>query len=212
MENLSKVLLVVAILSVVVAGVNVFMVTLAVPTGFASVEQGNATLNIQATASINFTNRLIDWGTGSVNNTCNSATLITNGTNTPNCAIGWNAVSRGLVLENIGNTNVNVNLTTSSNATTFIGGTADGGPVYQWLLNYDSADGDGESLSCVSGFADNVTYANVPNLPGDGRIVCGNFSYLDAADEFEIDLKITIPQDASVGSRFSLITATATAI
>ena len=163
-------------------------------TGHAT-DLGTANLTITSQASINFTTESINWGIGSVNENAILAHLVTNGTVTNG---NWTPVSQGLTIRNDGNCFVKLNLTTSNNATDFIGGTSP---------EYNLAVSDNESSSCISGLASSFTAATAEMQPG-----CWNLSFADASDSLDIDVQLMIPPDALPGSKGSFITATATVI
>lgn len=162
-------------------------------------DAGSANLSIQSVATVNFTTAIINWGDGAVVEDAGHALLdSTNGTVEDG---NWTPNSAGLILQNDGNVNVRINLTASNNATTFIGGTVDGGPLYEIKTNYS------EIGSCVSGLASSYYTANTSQMPS-----CGNLTYVNTNDTLRIDVRVVIPQDAEVGVKGSVITATATAV
>jgi hypothetical protein len=217
-KTVTKTLMIVAVIAVALSIVGLFTTLNKIgeirQTGYAPQTQGNATLEVVGVASINFTNFLINWTTGSVNNTgaCQpfSYTILnTSGGLFCSSTPGWIAVNNGLVLENDGSVNINLTLSSDKNAAQFIGGDSPVTPQYQWWLNTVPADGDGETGSCVAGFLDSSGWVDVSTT---SRNVCQNFTHPTANDEIEIDLQIRIPQNAPVGVKISTITATATAI
>jgi len=193
-------LMIIAIIAVVFAAVNLVIIInkiggIETLTGFA-IDTGTANLSITGVAQINFTTYVIDWGSGYVNASELSCELNTNGIN--NCT-DFTTVSTGLILENIGNVNVTLNLTSDKNAASFIGG-SDVTPIYEWNVS------ESEAGSCQP--ATNITsYTTVTTT---SQLACEQFGY-DTLDTLEIDLKVVIPSDA-VGTKGSTITATATAI
>lgn len=206
----TKALMVIAVVAVVIAAVNVISIVSVGQTGFASTEIGNATLEIEGKASINFTNNLINWSTGSVDveGGYENATLISNGTNIGH--VGWLTVSTGLVLENDGNTDVTLNLSSDNSATA---GADNGFPgddpdttdeLFQWQLNQIA-----EAGSCTGTGLQDTTWTNVA-YP-DSKEVCDDFNWDNANDEIEIDLLVRIPKGTPVGAKVNVITATAVA-
>lgn len=164
-------------------------------TGYAT-DAGTANLTIMSQATVNFTTEIINWGSGAVNEGASNATLVSNGTVTLG---NWTVVSQGLTIQNDGNANVKLNLTTSNNAANFIGG---GGPLYR--LNVSNNESNN---SCASGLAPSWYDADTTSQSG-----CLNFTYYDARDALDIDVLIRVPQDATPGAKGSVITATATTI
>jgi hypothetical protein len=214
--DVTKALMAVAVLAVAIAAVNVIttITQIGKVSGYYSspIETGNATLIVQGTAAINFSNNFINWSTGYIISGATYAYLHTNytagqvstyssgGCIAPTCGALWQNISSGLRLQNVGNNNVNITLISDKDAAAFIGGT---GPVYQWALNYD-----GNGTSCVSGLID-TNYANVAT--GSVRTECGNFSYTPN-NLIQIDLLVGVPGNSPAGSKVSIITATASVL
>jgi hypothetical protein len=169
-------------------------------TGYVT-DTGTANLTIEASAAINFTTDSINWGTGHVADTYQYAVLDTEGTVTN--SVDWSTVSSGLALENIGNVNVSINLTSSKNATDFIGGGSGAipDPTFKWKVS------ESEANSC-QGATSITSYTEATTI---SQLACSNMGYLDSADVLEIDLELNIPSDA-IGVKGAIITATATAI
>ena len=165
--------------------------------GYATTDTGTASLSVTALTDIEFTDDAIAWGAGSVDAGNASATLYTDAGG----SIGnsnWALESTGLTLENKGNVNVSVELSSlKENATAFIGGTS---PSYKWLVS--SADG-----GCAGGDIKITPYADV----NASRLACSNLQFIDATDTMRIDIKVVVPYDAS-GAKSDTITATATAL
>lgn len=199
LKNKNKILFIIAIVVIVLASINLavtFYKTGWVQklTGHAT-DIGTANLTIVSQATITFTTESINWGTGRVNESAGSAYLdsegyVVNG--------NWTKVSQGLTLRNDGNCNVLLNFTTSNTADGFIGGTA---PNYRIKVTAN------ESSSCTAGLASSYAVAT-----GASQAGCSNFTYYDAQDLLDIDVNLTIPQDALPGAKGSTITATATVI
>lgn len=244
----TKVLMAVAVFAVLIAAVNMVATfakvseTKAQIAGFASSEQGNATLEVVGIASIIFSNNLINWSDGAVdvangftyanltsNNTLGGGAPVTpeSGNRTAGSygnagdAGSFNNVTRGLVIENVGNSNVSLMLNSSLNAALLIGGTS---PLFQWQLNQVTTDDtggatDGEANSCkLGGLANGLQYATWTDVPygGVGYYVCGNLTQVGNNggfnNEVEIDLRLAVPQDAPTGKKNATITATAAVI
>ena len=197
-----NILMVVAIIVVTFALVNLIIQfdDVIELTGFATgTDTGTANVTIMSQASVQFTANTIDWGTGRVNATETSALLVTNGTVKEG---NWTEVSQGLLLQNDGNTNVSVTLT-STVANDFIGGLA-ATNSYQLLV---SDTGAGEANSCDS---EHLIMNTFTEVDGAEQSACTNFSYYDAQDLIEIDVLLRIPEDATPGLKSATITASAT--
>jgi len=202
MKSIDNIFMIIAIIAVCFAAFNLAITINKIGdfkslTGYV-LDTGTANLTIEAAAVINFTNEVINWGAGHVNETLTSATLTTEGVMN---GTDWNNITSGLVLENIGNVNVTLNLTSSNNAASFIGGDTVS-PEYQWKFS------ENETGSCDATI-NITTYTNV-NTDAGGTHACINLGY-DTLDTLIIDLRLLIPSNA-IGTKGSVITATATAI
>jgi len=153
-------------------------------TGYAVSENVTGVVNVTITsaAALNFTTALLDFGAGAVVGGQTNATLISNGTNTSWTGPG---TTGELVLENIGNVNVSLTLSTDINVTEHIGGES---PSFKAKVTNSS----GEEGACTTGnFTD---YAEINQTL---QIACANFAYDDAFDSIDIDFEVVIPSDAS---------------
>ncbi len=165
-------------------------------TGRASTDYGYVNITIESSANINFTTDSIDFGAGQVSGGGFSALVNSNGVSENGT---WNQTNQSLHLENIGNVNVSVDLTSDSDALTFIGGT---NPGYQWNVS------NNETNSCTPGITiDLDTYFNAST---EGVRVCDVLNYEDSADSIFINVGLSIPSDSNTGNLSSIITATAT--
>jgi hypothetical protein len=164
-------------------------------TGYAS-DTGEANVTVESSASVQFFTSTINWGSGSVDEAASFSYMDTEG----NEADGnFTAVSQGLTLQNDGNCNVTFTLTSSNIASQFIGGTS---PVYNIKLS------DNESDSCCG--ANSIsTYTNATSA---AQQACDNFSYSGSNNTVDVDINISIPEDATSGAHGSIITATAECI
>lgn len=167
-----------------------------------STDTAQANLSITSQAQLEFTVNSVDWGEGFVNESTVFALLdtegnVVNGTN-------WNAVTQGLVLENKGNVNLTLNLSSSKNATEFIGTGLSTTPTFMWKFS------DNESGACA------VTYSgglgSYTDIATDGNVlVCSDFLWANDNDTILLDLKVTIPTDA-IGTKGVILTATGTSL
>jgi hypothetical protein len=188
----NNILLVVAVIAVTMALFNLIIQfdNLREFTGFAT-DTGTANLTIVSQASIEFTTNIINWGSGAVDEAPTYATINSEGTVTDG---NWTTVSQGLTLQNDGNSNVSVTLTTVT-AANFIGGTS---PTYKLKVS------NNQSNSCGSNSMSSYT-----ETTGSAQNACLNFGCDDDHDAIDIDVQLTIPEDA-VGEKGAVITATAT--
>lgn len=203
----TELLMFVAIIAVALASINLIITINKVGdfrtlVGFAT-DTGAANLTISSKVAVNFSyDDRLDWGSGTITGTNSSLELtsdgIMNGT-------GFNNITDGLVIVNVGNTDCTLNLTASKNAASFIGGSSIT-PVFQWNVTYN------ESGSCpnplgANGLKNITSWTDVTTTSGGTR-ACDNFTWRNAEDELEIHLRIVIPDDAE-GTKGVTITAEA---
>ena len=111
-------LMFVAVVAVALASINLIITINKIGdfkslTGFMA-DTGTANLTIQSNIQIKFNLSNINWGSGYVSTGNETAELNTEGFMN---GTGWYNISQGLILENIGSTDCQVNLTASKNAT-----------------------------------------------------------------------------------------------
>ncbi len=184
-----------------------------IPVMFAPSNVSNATVNvtIKTNVAINFSDNIIEWGTGFLPAGLDAVNLSThdgqNGTN-------WNNESTGFVLDNIGTVNVTLFLRTDKDNATFIGGTDQGagGPLYQYMV---SNAVPGETDSCVPTPGFNLGQYYDVNITAPGTEVCGDgisgpgLNYITGNNSIRIDILVRIPKDASPETKTSVMTAVA---
>ena len=169
-------------------------------TGYVVESRGVVNVSIDRTAAINFTTDFINFGNGSVSAGSSSAILESN--NTVAIEGGWNwTIPQNFTLVNIGNADVKLDLMTNKDAAAFIGGTS---PEYQYSIS------DAESGSCGTSIIFDQWYTVNTVSPGD--TVCTSFSFADAHDLIQINVRLVIPSDSSTGNFTDTFTATATAL
>ena len=204
--NQNKLLLYVAAAALIVSVAGAFVTYLSVSqlattiSGFAT-STGQANLTVESVVQVNFTTNFVSWGSGRVNPGQSLAQLTTLETNNVTNGNWTLTVPGGFRLENIGNTNVTLDLLAGKTAAQFLGGT---GPVYQWNVS------NVEATSCANNQTTLMTWFNV-NITSPGTRFCGNFTYYNAADLIRIDINLTVPYDSISGALTDTITATATA-
>lgn len=175
-------------------------------TGFAT-SQSNATVNltVNAITAINFTTNFINFGSGTVSAGSGNATLDTSaGTVTGG---NFTANSAGFVLENIGNTNLSLDIYTTKSAASFLGGTS---PLYQYNVSNVEASACANTTGAVGTLPLN-TFQTV-NTTSPGTRVCDVFRFLDSTDRIRIDLRLGVPYDSTTGALTDTIVATATSL
>ncbi|MFH1064362.1 MAG: hypothetical protein V1729_04740 [Candidatus Woesearchaeota archaeon] len=179
-------------------------------TAAATTDQAVARLNITSRASINFTISSVDWGSGYVNETVYYCQLNTEGLNDPGNCTNFTTVSEGLRIENDGNRNVQLNISTNNTAAQFLGGT---GPLYQWKFGFNESDSCGSAgvgSTCVTN-ASALNYQSYTTTPTTSVEVCPCFRSDNTNDVLNLELQLRVPSDSFTGLRESTITAVATA-
>lgn len=199
-QKMSNVLTIVAVLAVSIALVNLAITINKIGdikefTGHAT-DTGDVNVTIVNQAVITFNTSTINWGSGAVDEGQVSATLDTDAGTVTNG--NWTAIGYSLSLQNDGNTNMSFTLQSDTDADGFIGGA---NPTYKVKVSNNETNACG-SISHWSSF-DHINTTEVE--------ACSNMGYLVGADLVNIDIQLTIPQDA-VGVKGSVITATGTPI
>jgi hypothetical protein len=198
----SKDILLVVVIIAAVAALSVFIVSYSryeKITGYAT-SSGTVNITVESNIGINFTISNITWGSGRVTEGREFAYLDTAMRNATAVSGGnWTANSNGLMVENIGNTNLTLDLATWKNATVLLGGVSVT-PVYQYNVTNNLTS------SCTGGAATFTagTWYDV-NSSGNASIVtgtriCGNFTPYNSSNTIRIDIRLTVPRDAKVGT------------
>ena len=177
---------IIIIISIAAIGINI--------TGHAT-DDATVNITITSTASINFTVDFVNFTDGNVNAGAIGATLDTEGTVTNGT---WGATSSGFTLENIGNVNVSLNMTSDKNASVFLGGT---NPTFKYKITEDEAG------ACEKNNASSYIDLNI-----SGLIVCYPFVFHNGIDEVSVDIELFVPSDSNTGEQTATITAVATSI
>ena len=188
----------------VIVAIAIGLVSIALPnakfTGYANehpTDSGYLNLSIDAITSINFTTNTIDFGTGQVKVAADATTctLASNGTKSDGCeGFVGGGTSQGFVIENTGNEDVSLTITSGKTASTLIGGTS---PAYQYKS---------------SGAACATPVTSFTSLTGGADAVCSNLTKINAGDTATIDIQVVIPTDSKTGALSDTLTATATAL
>jgi hypothetical protein len=192
-EVLFYISIILLIISIVIFSVNVFKFT-----RITGKTTGTANLTVEGWLQINFTTNNINWQSGSVTAGQDFAVLVSNNTVTDG---NWTAVASGLVIENIGNINVTLALTSALDAGGLLAGT---NPAYQW--NVSNIEDD----SCVfnAGTSEGVFY----DVSTGGTTFCDGFNYNSTQDSVRVDILLRVPSGSKTGALGDTITATATAV
>ncbi|MBU1203551.1 MAG: hypothetical protein KKG60_00605, partial [Nanoarchaeota archaeon] len=157
--------------------------------GFGTLGEVNVTISSQI--SLNLTYPDINFGTGYVTAGSHDYACLNSEDGT---ATGWSAGSveaAGIVVENIGNTDINVTFNMAQNVTSWVGGT---NPRFEFKSS------DNESNSCnneVTAWTavDQTTTGNITTNNLNASI-CGNLTARSPADSINFNVNLTIPSDA----------------
>jgi len=154
-------------------------------TGFAVTdnETGVVNVTISGSGALNFTTAILDFGAGAVNGGQAGATINSEGSQGEGT---WAAQNGQLVLENIGNVNVSLTLSTNKSVADFIGGTS---PTFK-AKTTDSASNTG---ACTG----TETFSSYATINTTLQTACSVFGYSSALDEIDIDFELYIPNDAT---------------
>jgi hypothetical protein len=176
----------------------------AVFTGYATV--GWINISIGSYASINFTADIINFSSGVVDGGKSDASL--------NTSVGtvingnWTPVATGLVLQNIGNVNISVDMTSAAgNATNFIGGSSAIPPLY--MINISNNGSSSKGACALAG--NGVTLGTFIHMNASRRI-CDQMLFYTTNNTIRIDVFLRIPQDSYRGKLNDSLSVTATAV
>ena len=205
MENKSQNLLL--IITFVILGIAVFNFALTMKkvgdferlTGFAT-DTANASVYIESQASIRFILSEVNFGSGSVVNGSDNATLNTEGVNTS--WTGENYTGLPLEVENIGNVNVTLYFSANNTPAQFLGS---GSPEYQIKVS----NNESEPGSCVVAIGN---FSDYGDLTTSNQLACSNFGFDPDRNQLLIDIQLVIPAGAEPGNKTSTITAEAFSI
>ncbi len=136
------------------------------------------------------------FGSGVVNA---SGTILDTDATSTNIGL-FTELSDPLVIENTGDINVSVDISTDTEAAAFIGGTS---PSFKWKV----------SASSESGSCDNIGISTYTEATTVDQEVCDNLQWQDSFDSVDLDLQLTLPADAPpAGLSTTTLTVTAIAI
>jgi hypothetical protein len=161
------------------------------------VTTGDAELSIPSNIIINVSTFTINWTEGQVDEGETYATLDTSNNLTTNG--NWTAMGTGFIIDNVGTVNVSLEFRAGKSAAAFIGGA---GPAYQWNLS------NMEANACTAGTGNSLGEFNDTNT---SWMLCDPFDFISSADQVELDLNLTIPEDSAPGVKEDTITVVAAA-
>lgn len=170
-------------------------------TGYALTDQATASINITGDLSIEFAVDQVDFGAGFTNDTgagIEYCTFDTNGTNpsgSANCS-GFNDDLSPFTIENIGNQDAALALQFDEDAASLLGGTS---PGFEYAVENNVTD------ACDAG----LTSTSFTTVTTGSSTVCSNFNFDTGSDLLNLHIRVSVPQDATVGFRQATVTATA---
>lgn len=218
----TNMLIVVAVLAVLASAFGVVMSLTVLPgsTGYAASDAsdiGNVTFEIESLIIVQFTNNIINWSTGYVN-TSGISPCVGGGSfeavlstdiaapgsfgSTIFCGVNWVPQTQGLTLESLSNQDINVTLTSDSNATTLIDGVGNNfNSNFRWVVS------ENETGSCNSA-PNPAAYTEI--LIGQDVVVCDSMNFDQGSKAIDIDFEVNISEKAAqLGYQKAVITATA---
>ncbi len=174
-------------------------------TGFAQTAQGTVTFSVNESVSITLDDDTIDFGECVLNNSgmITYESNVTNGTSVQ--GFSCDGLAGGpdyMVIENDGNVNVLVNLSSNVSGTQLIESPTSRGAF--WFVA-----GENETNSCASGLAS--SWVNITAAAQEYG-VCGNLSNIDDNDALNIWFRIDLPDDTPSGAKSAGITFSAVKI
>ena len=211
--EVNKIVSVLTVVAVVVALANVSITLMKVSyfnekiTGLAST--GYVNITVETEISINMSRDTVNWGSGLINGTGANRFNATLKTAQETATVergNWSYGSvKGLILQNLGNINASINLSTTNNADDLFGsaeGPSSDNQRYKWNVTNKDAG------SCSGGIGPLNTWLDVNKSTSEN--FCGQFNYGNNENEVYIDIWLTVPYDAqNTGSRSDTITVTA---
>ena len=190
-------------------------------TGFALIPNATATVTVELFSSIKFTDSSVAFGSGNVNTTGGFTKCALSTVYTPRGCVSFNDVTDGFTIENDGNSNLSVELRSNVTAAQFIGGSS---PLFLWNVTVNEAG------SCVnaSGTSFRPRTAVTPNTSANcathdacgadfeavstsNKNICPSLLFSDSSDTLDIDINITISEDAPEGAKLAGFIVTGTA-
>lgn len=156
--------------------------------GFGAIGEINVSITQQVAINITFSN--INFGSGYVASGKNYACLDSE----KGTATGWSSTTiknSSIIVENLGNTDLNVTFNMDKSTQDFIGGTNP-------RLEVKSADNETNSCDPVGskgGLGALSSYTAITSA-SENRSVCNNLTSIDTSDSLTINVNLTIPSDA----------------
>lgn len=171
--------------------------------GAAGSGTGLVNVTVGTLLSVIMRDSAVEFGTGYVTSPQtyamldSNSTTLNNWTNTSVGGGGWPVNADYLVVENNGNSNVAINISAASNASSFIGGSSGGGPSEEYFSI------NNESNSCTG-----TLQVNYTTLTTAQSNACTVLAFADANDAINIYFRLKIPADVGTGTKSNTITFT----
>jgi hypothetical protein len=207
-NGLGYAVLLLAVLAVGFAATNSYMALskyskISELTGFGT--SGYVNVTVATIVSVNFTQDTINWGAGSIGIGQNNASLLAADPGGTVARGNWSTTGiKALSLENLGSTNVTLQIASDKDAATLFGGSA-GNRRYQ--LNVTSSDVG----SCNGALVNNLSLWVNPNTTAPGDQYCSQLGFIDTQDQINISVILVVPYDGNTGILSTTLTATAAA-
>jgi hypothetical protein len=166
--------------------------------GVSSSDEGRVVYNVSLNSQIEFDDKKINFGDGyAAGGSCTMSINASVGavlrTDSAECNEQWGTFASGseypLVIENYGNMDLNVSITSDKSAATFIGGSS---PGFFWMA------GQNETGSC-----NDTTFEDLNNweaiAANDETPLCSNLTWSldDATNSIALGIKVVIPENAN---------------
>ena len=186
-------------------------------TGFALIPNATATVTVELFSSIKFTDSSVAFGSGNVNTTGGFTKCALSTVYTPRGCVSFNDVTDGFTIENDGNSNLSVELRSNVTAAQFIGGSS---PLFLWNVTVNeagscvnssgprSAVNPNTSTNCAT---HDVCGADFESVSTSNKNICPSLLFTDSSDTLDIDINITMSQDAPTGAKIAGLIVTGTA-
>jgi hypothetical protein len=190
-------------------------------TGFATIPNGTTTVTVNLLSSIKFSSPTVAFGSGTVNTSgnFNNCTLSTLGSNS-GCT-DFNVLTNGFTVENDGNANLTVELRSNISATDFIG---IGSALFLWNVTVNESGScvntssvraviePNTSAGCLGTGNDEASCGSIfESVSTTNKVICPSLLFADSSDALNIDINISIPDDAPTGAKVAGLIVTGTA-
>jgi hypothetical protein len=156
---------------------------------------GNVSINLTEEVSI-LVKYNIAYGEGLVDSDKSSAMLDSSSTNAVNGT--WTYTPQYLYIENDGTVNISVNVTSSKNAASFLGGT--------------SSEFKARGIGTESGACAGTLQTTPFEISTASQSICSLLKFGLFSDSFNVSTRLLIPSDAPSGYKESVLTFTATKV